>query len=220
MSNVDIEPLPNGAVVKTEAGCIDVYENIFSQEISKKIIDIIEEANSIDGCPCKFNDAFIGSGIHGGDFRSNQTMNLGEHESLYGGPCSCRIPEVSLYLQDIFSQCVRNYCQKYDLDIAFDEGFQILKYHPGKEYKAHCDYGPGTAEHRVLSGLIYLNPSEYHGGGTYFTNFDINIKPSTPSVALFPSNYAYTHRAKAVLEGIKYAVVTWLGPSWARRPNG
>lgn len=215
---MDNNGLPVGTSVRTEGGCIDVYENIFSIDISKKIIEIIEEANNIPECPCKLNTAYIGEGEPGGNFRSNLAMSLGPHSSVSGEQCSCGTQDVLIYLKEIFSQCVRFYCEKYQLDIAFDEGFQVLKYSPGKEYKAHCDYGPG-AEHRVLSGLIYINPHEYEGGGTYFENFKINIKPSTPSIALFPSNYAYTHRAKAVLDGVKYAVVTWLGPPWGINNN-
>jgi hypothetical protein len=221
MSNKgNTEELPAGVSVRTEAGCIDVYENIFTPEISRKIIEIFEEANELEGCPCKFESAFVGHGTPGGDYRSNLTMNLGPHNNLYGEACSCRIHEVFIFLKEIFSSCVRHYCDKYEVEIAFDEGFQILKYSPGKEYKAHCDYGPGAAEHRVVSGLIYINPDEYEGGGTYFQNYNVNIKPSSPAVALFPSNYAYTHRAKAVLDGVKYAIVTWLGPPWMRPPNG
>lgn len=210
--------LPNDVVVRTEAGCIDIYENIFSKDISKKIIEIIEEATKITECPFSFDISYIGNGAPGGDFRSNLSMTLDIHNNISDEPCSCRIQEVFTYLREIFSQCVRFYCEKYKVEIAFDEGFQMLKYSPGKEYKAHCDYGPGS-EHRVLSGVIYINPSEYDGGGTYFENFKVNIKPSTPSIALFPSNYAYTHRAKAVLDGIKYAVVTWLGPPWEMKQN-
>ena len=44
-----------------------------------------------------------------------------------------------------------------------------------------------------------------------FSNGCENIKPEKPALVLFPSNYAYTHRAMPVVEGTKYAVVTWLG---------
>ena len=37
------------------------------------------------------------------------------------------------------------------------------------------------------------------------------VKPDTPSLVLFPSNYAYSHTALPVDSGTKYALVTWLG---------
>ena len=41
--------------------------------------------------------------------------------------------------------------------------------------------------------------------------FEENIKPEAPALVLFPSNYAYAHRAMPVIKGTKYAIVTWLG---------
>jgi predicted 2-oxoglutarate/Fe(II)-dependent dioxygenase YbiX len=104
---------------------------------------------------------------------------------------------------------VNEYTQKYEFPILFDEGYTILRYRGGQEYKGHSDYAPHIP--RYLSALILLNPSDYEGGGTYFEHFDVNIKPDKPSLVLFPSNYAYTHRAMPVIKGSKYAIVTWLG---------
>jgi len=104
---------------------------------------------------------------------------------------------------------VNKYTEKYEFPIMFDEGYTILRYKGGQEYKGHSDYAPHIP--RYLSALILLNPSEYDGGGTYFEHFDVNIKPDKPSLVLFPSNYAYTHRAMPVIKGQKYAIVTWLG---------
>jgi hypothetical protein len=137
-------------------------------------------------------------------------MSVGPHENISNVFCECGSNQADSYIREIFVSCVNYYIEKYQVPINFDEGFQLLKYGPGKEYKPHADYGPGH-EHRIVSGIIYLNPWEYEGGGTYFVNFKKNIKPKTPSIAIFPSNYAYLHTAKAVLSGKKYAIVTWMG---------
>ena len=70
---------------------------------------------------------------------------------------------------------VGKYTDKYEFSIDFDEGFTLLRYKGGQEYKAHCDYAPHIPRH--LSALILLNPTEYEGGGTYFEHFEENIKP-------------------------------------------
>lgn len=214
--NKKLPELPENIVVTTEAGCIDIFENVFSKDISKKIIEIVEESNELLECPILYSNASIGDGRPGGSIRSNLLLEIIPHLNNFDQPCSCRIQEIHAFIQEIFAKCVRYYSEKYEIEIAYDEGFQLLKYSPGKEYKPHCDQGPGV-EWRVLSGLILLNPDEYEGGATYFNNYDINIKPKNPSIVLFPSNYAYTHRARAVLDGTKYAIVTWFGPPWMNK---
>lgn len=206
--------LPDGVITKTYAGCIDVYENIFSEEVSEKIIKIFEETNSNLTCPIKYSSALVGDGEEGGSYRSNITMSFNYHDNINGEKCSCEISSVLDFIKEKLSLFVRHYSYKYDVEIAFDEGLQLLKYAPGKQYKVHTDYGPGNAAHRVLSGLIYLNPGEYVGGGTHFVNFNEIIQPESPAIALFPSNYAYRHAARPVFEGYKYAIVTWFGPPW------
>lgn len=182
-----------------------------NQETSKKMIKIFEDAHESSSCPASYGPAHVGNeGALGGDVRSNLVMPVDYHDNELGDPCSCGMHEAMDFLRDIYVSCVNHYQEKYDVEIGFDEGFQLLKYGPGKEYKPHTDWGPGF-EHRIVSGLIYLNPGEYEGGGTYFLNYNTLISPSTPSIALFPSNYAYKHRAKAVLSGNKYAIVTWMG---------
>lgn len=203
--------LPAGVVNRTEAGCIEIFENIFSDEVAQKIIDSAEKAHSNISCPLSFGPAFIGSeGTEGGDFRSNLVMAFDPHLSVNGAECNCDINNAEDFLKEIYVTCVKFYQEKYDVRVEWDEGFQLLKYGPGKEYKPHSDAGPGHNQ-RVVSGIIYLNPKDYEGGGTYFVNYKYNLKTTSPSIALFPSNYAYLHRAKAVLSGTKYAIVTWMG---------
>ena len=202
--------IPEDVDVTTYAGAIDVYENIFNEEVSNKIISIVENADKNPACPIKYDHATVGGGQDGGNFRSNVSMSLFSHSD----ECTCKINETLHFLKEKLSLFVRHYSHKYDVEIAFDEGLQVLKYSPGKQYKAHIDYGPGAASSRVLSGLMYLNPKKYLGGGTYFVNFNETIDPSFPSIALFPSNYAYKHSARPVFEGNKYAIVTWFGPPW------
>jgi hypothetical protein len=91
--------------------------------------------------------------------------------------------------------------------IYWNEGFNVLKYQTGQEYKAH--YDGGTSTKRAVSPIVYLN-DEYTGGEIEFVNFDITIKPEPGMLVIFPSNYAYTHIAHPVKTGTKYAIVTWL----------
>jgi predicted 2-oxoglutarate/Fe(II)-dependent dioxygenase YbiX len=100
------------------------------------------------------------------------------------------------------------YREKYGIqETLWHEKYNMLRYRGGQEYKAH--YDGDTAGGRCVSAILYLN-NDYKGGEVEFVNFGIKIKPEPGMLLLFPSNYAYTHIAHPVLEGTKYAIVTWL----------
>jgi hypothetical protein len=111
-------------------------------------------------------------------------------------------------IRPIIYDCIKKYCNYYDVDVLADEGLSLLKYESYDKYEFHVDEGPG--KNRIVSCLIYLNPGEYEGGGTTFKHFNYTINPLAPSLVLFPSNYPYLHAADPVSKGKKYIVVTWM----------
>ena len=111
-------------------------------------------------------------------------------------------------IRKIFIPMVQEYTKEFGINITQDEGFGMLRYQLTNKYDLHADSDWHT--YRVLSGLIYLNPSDYTGGETYFKHFDLNVKPEKPAVVLFPSDYVYLHAAKPVTDGVKYVLVTWM----------
>lgn len=208
--------------MQIEMGVVEIYDDFITEEQAKLIIDTVENISNDNDINIGFEDAIIGKGHKGGNIRSNQVFYL---STLANEPPGTRLYRETVkankenYFEDIkniqnlisnrMQLFVNKYTEKYEFPIMFDEGYTILRYKGGQEYKGHSDYAPHIP--RYLSALILLNPSEYDGGGTYFEHFDVNIKPDKPSLVLFPSNYAYTHRAMPVIKGQKYAIVTWLG---------
>jgi hypothetical protein len=97
----------------------------------------------------------------------------------------------------------------YGITETFDhvEGYNLLRYQTGEEYKSH--YDGGIADQRSISPILYLN-DDYEGGELEFTNFGLKIKPEAGSLFIFPSNFPYSHIAHPVTDGTKYAIVTWL----------
>ena len=204
-------------------GCVEVYENWLTEEQAKKIIHIAETIDKEPLVPHRFEQAGIGKfQENGGDIRSNRLMPISNiaHTDQASGEFRTALQngKQDLYLQmsnaqqllaDKLVASVNEYTKQYEFEIGFDEGLTLLKYESGQYYKPHCDYAPHNP--RYLSALILLNPTEYEGGGTHFIHFDEEIKPETPSLVLFPSNYAYSHTALPVESGTKYALVTWLG---------
>jgi len=204
-----------------QAGVIEVYDDFITENQAQEIIKATEEIDAAN-LGIGYVSAKVGKGHEGGKIRSNMNFPLTDY--AFTDPMAREYREaVKANKEEYYLKCkqmhdliatqlgkfVNDYTSRYEFPIGFDEGYTILRYQGGQEYKSHCDYAPHLP--RYLSALVLLNPSEYEGGGTYFEHFDINIKPEKPSLVLFPSNYAYAHRAMPVIKGTKYAIVTWLG---------
>lgn len=87
-----------------------------------------------------------------------------------------------------------------------DEGYSLLRYQVGGEYKPHVDRA--AANVRIVSGLIYLN-DDFEGGDLFFPRHQLTVKPRTGMVVLFPSIHTHLHASLPIKSGVKYAIVTW-----------
>lgn len=113
-------------------------------------------------------------------------------------------------IRERIDKCIWHYRNTYSLSLSADEGFRLLKYGRGAEYKGHVDHAPTNG--RVLSLVSFVNDG-FSGGELVFPLLDVTIKPVEGSVLLFPSNFPYYHYAAPVGkndETIKYSLVTWL----------
>ncbi len=113
-----------------------------------------------------------------------------------------------LLVRALLDASLRAYNRRFATGASTTESVSLLRYRPGETYTPHVDSRWNA--YRVVSALIYLNPSEYEGGETRFTLFDVDVKPERPAVVLFPSNYAYIHEARPVITGTKYVLVSWI----------
>lgn len=143
-----------------------------------------------------WSDASVGAGAVLKHVRSNLSVGI-DHINIS-----------QKQIRPYMYECVKKYTSYYDIDVYSDEGLNLLKYESHDKYNFHTDHGPGLS--RAVSGLIYLNPGEYQGGGTTFKHFNYTVNPDSPSLVLFPSNYPYLHAADPVTSGVKYIIVTWL----------
>ena len=171
------------------APAIEQYD--FPEELAKDVIKLVETDDSI-----VWDKSLVGQG-HVNEIRTSDQLFFDN-----------QAPFASARVKDYFIKSVNDYMEKYGIPITQDEGLTLLKYSESKKYDFHFD--ADWTMYRVLSALIYLNPSEYDGGETYFKLFDLKVKPEKPSIVLFPSNYAYVHSAMPVTKGIKYVFVSWM----------
>lgn len=96
---------------------------------------------------------------------------------------------------------------------AQDEGYDLLRYKVGDEYREHIDASfnaDRALKHvRRLSVLLYLN-EDFAGGELYFPRQDVTVRPRVGMAVAFPSTFAYPHSAAPVRSGVKYALATWI----------
>lgn len=186
----------------TVAGCVDIFENAWPDP--EETIKLVEQECSNTESGLRWLRAeTIGQGTNQ-NLRTN--YNLGITQSAE--------TQNSLVAQNIHNQMYMlllastiPYAKKHDIDTMYHEGYNMLKYSGGQEYKAHADGTTGTG--RAISAIVYLN-NEFEGGEVEFVNFGIKIKPEPGMLLLFPSTYPYTHIAHPVTSGTKYALVTWI----------
>lgn len=196
--------IPPSALAPTEivGGCIAIWRDIWPNP--QKTIETIEKAASGEDSRIKFTPAFeVGENVVPGR-RTNYDLSLTNNAKFNE---DLRIMN-NQFLDLIYSAAL-SYTGKFAGDAGFHivEPFNILKYQTGEEYKIHFD--GLTSSHRSYSPILYLN-DDYTGGELEFVHHGIKIKPTAGMLAIFPSNFAYSHIAHPVITGTKYAIVTWL----------
>lgn len=196
---------PPKAPTKIHAPFICEWENAWSD--CDSIIEEVEKVTKDFNSGVRFNLAKVHAGENGTLLSTNRTnSDLGltdaaQHNDFFR--------ELNNSFFFTLAEAVEWYRANYEINepMYHIEGYNLLRYQTGQEYKAH--YDGGTAGHRGLSPILYLN-DEYKGGELEFVHYKIKIKPNAGSLFLFPPFYTHAHIAHPVTEGTKYAIVTWL----------
>ena len=106
-----------------------------------------------------------------------------------------------------FDPIEKDYMSTYGIKTDWHDQYGILKYGKGQFFTNHIDDHPDY--HRRISTVYYMNDN-YLGGEINFPRFDLTFKPEANQMILFPSTYVYNHSVSPVLEGERYAVVSWM----------
>jgi hypothetical protein len=106
-----------------------------------------------------------------------------------------------------FDPIEKDYMATYKIGSDWHATYGVLKYGPGQQFTDHIDDNPFY--HRRISTIYYLNDN-YTGGEINFPRFNITFKPKANQMLIFPSTYVYNHSVSPVVDGIRYAVVSWL----------
>ena len=88
--------------------------------------------------------------------------------------------------------------------------FNIGKYLPGQHFKrVHSERSSLNTLHRLFAFMTYLNDVE-EGGSTYFTHYDLSIKPKRGLTLIWPAEWTHAHRGNILESGSKYIITGWL----------
>lgn len=88
--------------------------------------------------------------------------------------------------------------------------FNIGKYFPGQHFqKIHTERSSIGSLHRLLAFMTYLNDVE-DGGSTYFTHYDLDIKPQKGLTLIWPAEWTHAHKGNILNSGSKYIITGWL----------
>lgn len=116
----------------------------------------------------------------------------------------------------------------YDLlgiDLAWGETIQGQRYHPGQEFKEHCDWFDANQRYwreedrrggqRSWTAMAYLNDVE-EGGTTAFTRLGVTIPPQKGALLVWNNNlpdgtvnWDTMHAGLPVERGVKYVITKW-----------
>ena len=191
--------------------CVYLYENTFTPG---NFIELLEEECKNDWGYLSWFRTLVGSGdnLRADNYRSSlgcelSPLNVPESEVSVDR----LLPVRSAWdkIRTDTDKAVWHYRNEHVLNLTKDEGYRVLKYGRGAEYRGHVDHHPSNQ--RVLSVLGYLNDG-YAGGELVFPLLDITVKPKAGAVLLFPSNFPYYHYANSVgdvSDEIKYSFVSW-----------
>jgi len=202
MDNYGFSPTPMFPNV-TVGGCIEIFEN--TVESCDTIINNVENECADVNSGVNWSRATTINQSINQTARTNFDLGITYYVNSIGNQV---LRNIHNGMNDLIHSAAASYCQRQGINEQFFfEGYNMLKYQTGAEYKAHYDGSTGIGRH--ISCILYLNDA-YDGGEIEFPNFNLKIKPEKAMLILFPSNFAYRHIAHPVISGTKYAIVTWL----------
>jgi len=88
--------------------------------------------------------------------------------------------------------------------------FNIGKYIAGQHFqKVHTERSSLGNLHRLFAFMTYLNDVK-DGGSTYFTHYDLDIKPVKGLTLIWPAEWTHAHKGNIINSGSKYIITGWL----------
>tara|TARA_Y100001968_G_scaffold112514_1_gene101968 strand:+ start:8574 stop:9176 length:603 start_codon:yes stop_codon:yes gene_type:complete len=88
--------------------------------------------------------------------------------------------------------------------------FNIGRYQAGQHFnEIHSERCSLDSLHRLFAFMTYLNDVD-DGGSTYFSHYDLEVKPSKGLTILWPAEWTHSHKGNMIRKGTKYIITGWL----------
>jgi hypothetical protein len=183
---------------------IHYYKNIIND--SQKIIDIIEDNNSIE------NDVvtkWSWSSTLGHDLTQEPntypTYEFSEEKTIKNiNSDNKEINYVKNKLYDLILKSSEHYSNTHNVSINNLKDLLISKCYPGKHTGPHVD-SHGLKDSAKFSVVVFLNDN-FEGGEMLFRKQKVLIKPLSGSILIYPSTEPFYHQPNLIRSGIKYVV--------------
>jgi hypothetical protein len=157
----------------------------------------VKEGNETDTVNTMTRNTLTTGVIYKGKIEDSQSTNIAEMFQT----------NLNNIFFEHFDPVEKDYMNTYGVFSEWHDVYGILKYGEGQQFTNHVDDHPSY--HRRISTVYYLNDN-YTGGEINFPRFGITFKPKANQMIVFPSTYVYNHSVSPVIEGERYAVVSWL----------
>tara|TARA_Y100001968_G_scaffold83660_1_gene74759 strand:+ start:2743 stop:3342 length:600 start_codon:yes stop_codon:yes gene_type:complete len=120
---------------------------------------------------------------------------------------------------ELLFKCHSDYISQWpfltDITNKYEIGsFNLQRYKPGQHFKKiHTERSGIDSLHRVFAFMTYLNDVE-EGGETYFSHYDLAIKPQKGLTLIWPAEWTHAHRGNVLKAGVKYIITGWINFSF------
>ena len=118
------------------------------------------------------------------------------------------------YFDELF-ECYKNYVNEWPFLKTISESleigsFNLQRYKPGQHFKKiHTERSSLDSLHRIFAFMTYLNDVQ-EGGSTYFSHYDLEIKPRKGLTLIWPAEWTHAHRGNILKKGSKYIITGWI----------
>jgi len=186
---------------------IGVYDNVFSEQECKSIIEKFEHINGVSGY---INNPQHDYAKQSGDTQFNEGKLGRSDTSLFFEEVS---QQYSKWIHEGIVKCVDEYKKTYlGLDglplVSTTCKIQRTGY-AGGYHVWHSEHGGDeTSMRRVLVWMLYLTTHE-ESGETEFLQQGIRIKPQAGRVVIWPASFTHPHRGNPVYDHHKYIATGW-----------
>tara|TARA_Y100001937_G_scaffold101758_1_gene139707 strand:+ start:7088 stop:7714 length:627 start_codon:yes stop_codon:yes gene_type:complete len=188
---------------------VRIYDDVMNPSILHKLFLYAKNRPSF----CNEKQSSI-TNTKKGNFKNNQIRKSTSEGFAAYGVDSMTSVVLCNYLMSYFSSHAEHYMNNFLNNISDSvliNQIELIRYKETEYFKPHID-SSATAM-RTLSFIFMIN-EDYEGGELKFLlptnkNKEMEIKPKSNRLIIFPSNFMFPHVVKPVKKGERFTVVAW-----------